>query len=347
MGISRRERQRRQRERGRQDREPKKADLEESHVPIGIERTSARDSSTPASSGLAIFLAWRGWPFWDRWLTILGFAFGLIGLLGLWLAIDATDSYLQPKIAMQDFERGRNPLGSRFRILNQGTIPASNILVHCTSEIFDYRAGDDGPPLGTGAPQTTTIAAPFSRLRPGDGFEVMCDVKRARQYWSADDVDVRFTIEYSYKKWRWPFAMVKPEGATFRFRSAETPAGDKIWTQLPFEWNAPPVPRRVANISEEALRRVIAGDIPLCDDATFRSSRSDVVGVMIESSPFDKSRIPYTEIFPTRVRGLKLNQRVTWEFRDPEWAPAWYRDPKTRRVKLAWEKQREFVGKPY
>jgi hypothetical protein len=148
----------------------------ESNFRLARPRRISRPRTARPPTGTAFF----AWHRWDVGLTIAGF---VLGAIGTWLAVWATNEYFRPRIELQDRELISHPLASAFRISNRGNVAALWPWIKCTSVVFDNRIGDDGPPLGDGAPSTAQARTPFDELSPGDGLEVVCDKNRAQQYW--------------------------------------------------------------------------------------------------------------------------------------------------------------------
>jgi hypothetical protein len=67
-------------------------------------------------------------------------------------------------------------------------------------------------------------------------------------------------------------------------------------------------------------------------------------GVILKSASSSGANIFY-RIFPTTQTHFQKGKKVAWEWSyDNTWSDAWYKDPETNEIKLAWNSSAEFIG---
>ena len=72
-----------------------------------------------------------------------------------------------------------------------------------------------------------------------------------------------------------------------------------------------------------------------------------VKGIILRTQSSSGSRTKY-RIFPSTKTYFREGNRVSWEWNlNGTWSDAWYRDPTTNQIKLAWNSSGEFVGRHY
>ncbi|OFC70940.1 hypothetical protein [Alteromonas confluentis] len=68
-------------------------------------------------------------------------------------------------------------------------------------------------------------------------------------------------------------------------------------------------------------------------------------GVILKSASFNGEKVFY-RVFPTTRTHFEKGRKVTWEWsHENTWSDAWYRDPDSNEIKLAWNGSMEFVGR--
>lgn len=68
-------------------------------------------------------------------------------------------------------------------------------------------------------------------------------------------------------------------------------------------------------------------------------------GVILETETPGRTR-RFLRIFPTMKTHFQKGERVGWEWdSDTVWSDAWYKDPESGEIKLAWNSSSEFVGR--
>ena len=102
----------------------------ESNFRLARPRRISRPGTARPPTGTAFF----AWHRWDVGLTIAGF---VLGAIGTWLAVWATNEYFRPRIELQDRELISHPLASAFRISNRGNVAALWPWIKCTSVVLD------------------------------------------------------------------------------------------------------------------------------------------------------------------------------------------------------------------
>jgi len=85
--------------------------------------------------------------------------------------------------------------------------------------------------------------------------------------------------------------------------------------------------------------------VKVYSDQKCKNEIENTKGVILETSSPSGAKMFY-RIFPTTKTHFKKGQRVAWEWSDEQvWKEAWYRDPDTNEIKLAWSSSMEFVGR--
>lgn len=85
--------------------------------------------------------------------------------------------------------------------------------------------------------------------------------------------------------------------------------------------------------------------VPLYNDSLLTSVRSDVVGVILETTSPDGNTKLF-RIFPTTKNHFKKGHQVSWEWNmGLIWGELWYKDPDTNEVKMAFSSSAEFIGR--
>jgi hypothetical protein len=85
-------------------------------------------------------------------------------------------------------------------------------------------------------------------------------------------------------------------------------------------------------------------DVPLFSDAEGKSPRTDVHGLLLRTVSPDGGK-ETLRVFPTTRTHYKHGKQVAWEWASQTWGPTWYKNPKTRKIQLAWDGSMEFVGR--
>lgn len=79
---------------------------------------------------------------------------------------------------------------------------------------------------------------------------------------------------------------------------------------------------------------------PLC-----QTPWPSVLGVILETETPGGTK-KFFRIFPTTKTHFQKGKRVAWEWSDQQsWGEAWYKDPDTGEIKVAWSSAMEFVGR--
>jgi hypothetical protein len=92
---------------------------------------------------------------------------------------------------------------------------------------------------------------------------------------------------------------------------------------------------------------VEAAGVPVFSDVAATIPIDDATGVVLKTtSPEGLER--HVRMFPTTRTGYyEKGKRVTWEWGEGGWGPAWYRDPDSGEVKGAWVGSMEFAGRHF
>lgn len=68
-------------------------------------------------------------------------------------------------------------------------------------------------------------------------------------------------------------------------------------------------------------------------------------GIILKSASSSGAKIFY-RIFPTTRTHFEKGRKVAWEWsHENTWSDAWYKDPETSEIKLAWNSSMEFIGR--
>lgn len=85
--------------------------------------------------------------------------------------------------------------------------------------------------------------------------------------------------------------------------------------------------------------------VKVYSDADCKNEIPNAKGVILETSSPSGAKT-FFRIFPTTKTHFQKGKRVAWEWSNERtWADAWYRDPDTNQIKLAWNSAMEFVGR--
>lgn len=85
--------------------------------------------------------------------------------------------------------------------------------------------------------------------------------------------------------------------------------------------------------------------VPVYSDPDCKQQIPNVKGVILRTESPSGARVFY-RIFPSTKTHFRKGKRVAWEFSfENTWSDAWYRDPETGEIKLAWNSAAEFVGR--
>jgi hypothetical protein len=84
-------------------------------------------------------------------------------------------------------------------------------------------------------------------------------------------------------------------------------------------------------------------DIPIYSDMLCNVEYPTGKGLMLESFGIEAT---HYRIFPTLKTDYKVGDQVSWEWSFSSiWQEAWYRDPDTNEIKMAWGSAAEFIGR--
>jgi hypothetical protein len=85
--------------------------------------------------------------------------------------------------------------------------------------------------------------------------------------------------------------------------------------------------------------------VTVYSDPECKNEIDGVKGVILKSASSSGAHIFY-RIFPTTKTHFKKGHRVAWEWsNENSWSDAWYKDPESGEIKLAWNSALEFVGR--
>ncbi|RZF78801.1 hypothetical protein EXT46_15395 [Pseudoalteromonas sp. CO325X] len=85
--------------------------------------------------------------------------------------------------------------------------------------------------------------------------------------------------------------------------------------------------------------------VPIFSDSKCTVPISNGKGVILKSASSSGAKIFY-RIFPTTRTHFEKGRKVAWEWsHENSWSDAWYRDPESNEIKLAWNSSMEFVGR--
>ncbi|WP_440905657.1 hypothetical protein ACMZOO_04985 [Catenovulum sp. SX2] len=86
-------------------------------------------------------------------------------------------------------------------------------------------------------------------------------------------------------------------------------------------------------------------DVEIYSDPECRALITKGKGVILKSTSSSGANIFY-RIFPTTQTHFQKGKKVAWEWSfDNTWSDAWYKDPETSEIKLAWNSSAEFIGR--
>lgn len=82
------------------------------------------------------------------------------------------------------------------------------------------------------------------------------------------------------------------------------------------------------------------------NDPELKSQIMGAKGVILETTSPGGTQTS-RRIYPSTKDWFKKGQRVSWEWSpNSTWEKAWYRDPETLEIKVAWDASSEFIGRP-
>jgi len=85
--------------------------------------------------------------------------------------------------------------------------------------------------------------------------------------------------------------------------------------------------------------------VPIYSDPECTIPIKNGKGVILKSASSSGAKIFY-RIFPTTRTHFEKGRKVAWEWsHENTWSDAWYRDPESNEIKLAWNSSMEFVGR--
>jgi len=85
--------------------------------------------------------------------------------------------------------------------------------------------------------------------------------------------------------------------------------------------------------------------VPIFSDSECAVPIKDGKGVILKSASSSGAKTFY-RIFPTTRTHFEKGKKVAWEWsHENSWSDAWYRDPESNEIKLAWNSSMEFVGR--
>lgn len=84
--------------------------------------------------------------------------------------------------------------------------------------------------------------------------------------------------------------------------------------------------------------------VPIFSDSECKIPIKNGKGVILKSASSSGAKIFY-RIYPTTRTHFEKGRKVAWEWsHENTWSDAWYRDPESNEIKLAWNSSMEFVG---
>ena len=87
--------------------------------------------------------------------------------------------------------------------------------------------------------------------------------------------------------------------------------------------------------------------VPVYSDPECLHEIPDVKGVILKTQSSSGTTTTY-QIFPSTQTYFREGKRVSWEWNlGRTWSDAWYRDPTSNQIRLAWNSAGEFVGRHY
>lgn len=85
--------------------------------------------------------------------------------------------------------------------------------------------------------------------------------------------------------------------------------------------------------------------VPVYSDPECKSEISGVKGIILKTESSSGAKVSY-RIFPSSKTHFKKGTRVSWEWSfEKTWNDAWYKDPDSNEIKVAWSSSAEFVGR--
>lgn len=85
--------------------------------------------------------------------------------------------------------------------------------------------------------------------------------------------------------------------------------------------------------------------VPIYSDPECTIPIKNAKGVILKSASSSGAKTFY-RIFPTTRTHFEKGRKVAWEWsQENTWSDAWYRDPASSEIKLAWNASMEFVGR--
>jgi hypothetical protein len=90
---------------------------------------------------------------------------------------------------------------------------------------------------------------------------------------------------------------------------------------------------------------VYSPGVPIFSDSECTVPINNGKGIILKSASSSGAKIFY-RIFPTTRTHFEKGRKVAWEWsHENSWSDAWYRDPESNEIKLAWNSSMEFVGR--
>jgi hypothetical protein len=91
---------------------------------------------------------------------------------------------------------------------------------------------------------------------------------------------------------------------------------------------------------------VVSTGVELFADAEGKKPRKGVWGLILENTSSDGKGTRSLQIFPTTRTHYRIGDEVTWDFDTAStYDETWYRDPRTRAIKHAFQQSMAFVGR--
>ena len=102
---------------------------------------------------------------------------------------------------------------------------------------------------------------------------------------------------------------------------------------------------RALNALPNEVNVVYRSGVEIFSDAICATPIPDAKGVILETTPPGGGMKAF-RIFPTTRPDFQEGKQVSWEWNMRKvWPAAWYRDPGTGAVQLAWNSSAEFIGR--
>lgn len=93
------------------------------------------------------------------------------------------------------------------------------------------------------------------------------------------------------------------------------------------------------------INKVHNPGVTVYSDPECKNPIEGVKGVILQSSSPSGAKVSY-RIFPTTRTHFEKGKKVAWEWSHENiWSDAWYKDPESGEIKLAWNSAMEFVGR--